>query len=66
MQPGVFFDLNPRGLKQVTESPCIHHVRFSYGPQMENLKLGMERIGSMITEWKAHPESPDLYAQESL
>eukprot|EP00529_Nitzschia_sp_RCC80_P022917 CAMPEP_0113496770 /NCGR_PEP_ID=MMETSP0014_2-20120614/30290_1 /TAXON_ID=2857 /ORGANISM="Nitzschia sp." /LENGTH=476 /DNA_ID=CAMNT_0000390697 /DNA_START=82 /DNA_END=1508 /DNA_ORIENTATION=- /assembly_acc=CAM_ASM_000159 len=30
--PGVFFDLNPRGLKQIDKSPCIDHVRFSYGP----------------------------------
>lgn len=64
--PGVFFDLNPRGLKQIEKSFCIDHVRFSYGPRMKNLELGMERIGAMISEWKKHPESCDLYAQESF
>jgi len=65
-KPGVFFDLNPRGLKQIDKSPCIDHVRFSYGPPMQNLVLGMERIGDMISEWKEHPESCDMYAQESF
>lgn len=33
---------------------------------MENLQLGMERIGTMISEWKAHPESCDTYADTVL
>ena len=52
LQPGVFFDINPRGLKQVHRSPCIANVRFSYGPKMVNLERGIEAIGEMIKEWK--------------
>jgi hypothetical protein len=33
---------------------------------MKNLELGMERIGAMISEWNKHPESCDMYAQESF
>ena len=50
----------------MNKSVCIDHVRFSYGPRMENLERGMERIGNMINEWKAHPESCDVYAEKDL
>lgn len=64
--PGVFFDINPRGLKQVHRSPCIANVRFSYGPRMENLERGMKQIGQLISEWKDHPKSCDDYAEKNL
>lgn len=64
--PGVFFDINPRGLKQVHKSPCISNVRFSYGPRMENLERGMQQIGKMIAEWKSHPSTCDAYAEKNL
>lgn len=50
--PGVFFDINPRGLKKFHKSTCISNVRFSYGPPMRNLTLGMERLALLIEEWK--------------
>lgn len=64
--PGVFFDINPRGIRNLRTSKCISNVRFSYGPPMENLVKGMKQIGCMISEWKEHPESPALYEQNSM
>lgn len=66
--PGVFFDINPRGLKTLLKSTCISNVRFSYGPPMENLTLGMKRLASLIAEWKDNPEPCDVaeYAESNL
>ena len=64
--PGVFFDINPRHIRNLKKSKCISFVRFSYGPAMENLEKGLNQIGQMIEYWKTHQESPEMYAQESL
>lgn len=64
--PGVFFDLNPRGTRNLRSSVCIHNVRFSYGPPMENLTNGMKQIGNMIEHWRKNPESPDRYAHQQV
>lgn len=64
--PGVFFDLNPRGTRNLKTSVCIHNVRFSYGPPMENLILGVKQIAEMIQHWKASPETSDMYDHEQL
>lgn len=62
--PGVFFDINPRGIRNIRMSRAISNVRFSYGPPMENLVKGMKQIGEMVEKWRAHPESAADYAQE--
>jgi len=64
--PGVFFDINPRGLKNIHQSSCTSNVRFSYGPPMKNLTLGMKQLASLISEWKQHPESVDKYAEDNI
>jgi len=64
--PGVFFDINPRDIRNLRKSKCINFVRFSYGPAMENLEKGMKQLGEMIEYWKKHEESPDEYAREEL
>jgi aspartate/methionine/tyrosine aminotransferase len=64
--PGVFFDINPRGTRNVRLSSCISSVRFSYGPPMENLIKGMLQIGDMIEKWKKQPENPDDYVDDQL
>jgi len=64
--PGVFFDLNPRGLKTFHKSTCISNVRFSYGPPMRNLTLGMTQLASLISKWNHHPETIDEYAGTNL
>jgi aspartate/methionine/tyrosine aminotransferase len=61
--PGVFFDINPRGVRNVRMSKCISMVRFSYGPPRENLVRGMKAIREIIEEWKQHPEAPGTYEQ---
>ena len=65
-QPGVFFDINPRGLKEVDRSSCIGNMRFSYGPPMENLVEGMKQIKAMVKYWELHQESCDSYADREL
>jgi len=63
--PGVFFDINPRGINNVRKSKCLPNIRFSYGPPMRNLELGMKAIREIIQEWKdMPPETADDYAQE--
>lgn len=64
--PGVFFDINPRHIRNLKKSKCISFVRFSYGPAMENLEKGIQSIKILIEYWKNHQESPEVYAQESL
>jgi len=64
--PGVFFDINPRGLKTLLKSTCIANVRFSYGPPMRNLTLGMERLATLIAEWELNPETPLEYVEENM
>jgi len=59
--PGVFFDINPRGLKNVYKSSCISNIRFSYGPPMQNLIFGVEQIGKMVAYWKLNQESMEEY-----
>jgi aspartate/methionine/tyrosine aminotransferase len=59
--PGVFFDINPRGICNIQRSKCISNVRFSYGPPFENLKKGMEQIKTMVAEWKRAPITASIY-----
>jgi aspartate/methionine/tyrosine aminotransferase len=63
--PGVFFDLNPRGTRNVVTSPCNDHVRFSYGPPMRNLTQGVKHMEKMINKWKAHPTRASVYEREA-
>ena len=64
--PGVFFDINPSHARNIRKSTCINFVRFSYGPVMKNLEIGVKQIGNMIEYWKNHSESADQYAEESF
>uniref|UniRef100_A0A7R9Z506 Aminotransferase class I/classII large domain-containing protein n=1 Tax=Pseudictyota dubia TaxID=2749911 RepID=A0A7R9Z506_9STRA len=59
--PGVFFDVNPRGVRHVEKSSCISHVRFSYGPAMRNLTVGVQNMKAMIDKWKKHSQSLSSY-----
>lgn len=64
--PGVFFDLNPRGTRNLRKSVCLNNVRFSYGPPMENLTKGVQQMRAMIQHWTECPESPDFYARQQV
>ena len=45
--PGEFFDVNP-GKRRRGESPYRRWMRFSFGPPMDNLVLGLDRLENMI------------------
>eukprot|EP00978_Attheya_sp_CCMP212_P041712 scaffold242659_cov41-Attheya_sp.AAC.1 len=62
--PGVFFDVNPKGIRNVAMSKCISNVRFSYGPPMRNLTKGIENMEKMIRSWKKHPQRPSIYDKQ--
>ena len=64
--PGIFFDINPRDIRNIRNSKCISFVRFSYGPGIENLEKGVKQIRNMVEYWKLHQETPDMYAESSF
>lgn len=45
--PGHFFDINP-GKEQKPPSLFNQWVRFSFGPEENNIKMGLERLAEMI------------------
>jgi hypothetical protein len=47
--PGEFFDVNP-GKRRRAESPYKQWMRFSFGPPMDNLRMGLERLERMLGE----------------
>ena len=47
--PGVFFDVNPGKLRD-GRSPLADWMRFSFGPPMENLRMGLARLETMVAE----------------
>lgn len=48
--PGIFFDLNPSRRRDLFDSPCHHFVRFSYGPRMETLRMGLDGIERVVNK----------------
>lgn len=47
--PGEFFDVNPRK-QRAGRSPLAQYVRFSFGPPLDNLRAGLERLAKMIDD----------------
>jgi hypothetical protein len=45
--PGVFFDVNP-GKQRSGTSPYVQWVRFSFGPPMANVEMGLDRLEAML------------------
>ncbi len=45
--PGEFFDVNP-GKRRRGASPYRQWMRFSFGPPMENMAMGLERLEAML------------------
>ena len=62
--PGVFFDINPRGICNIQRSRAINNVRFSYGPPFENLEKGMAQIQKMISKWEKSPIRASVYVAQ--
>lgn len=46
--PGKFFDVNPGNRRSHIPSRLNQYVRFSYGPQKEEVYMGLERLTAMI------------------
>lgn len=49
--PGRFFDIRPSRERPDPE-PLRHWVRFSYGPSYDTVKVGLDRIAQVITEYQ--------------
>jgi len=47
--PGRFFDVNP-GRRRTGPSPYAQWMRFSFGPPMDNLRMGLERLAAMVAQ----------------
>jgi aspartate/methionine/tyrosine aminotransferase len=47
--PGEFFDVNP-GKRRRGPSPYRQWMRFSFGPPMDNLSMGLDRLERMVRE----------------
>jgi aspartate/methionine/tyrosine aminotransferase len=47
--PGEFFDVNP-GKRRRGPSPYRQWMRFSFGPPMDNLAMGLDRLERMVRE----------------
>ena len=45
--PGQFFDVNPGGFRKAP-SPYEKWMRFSFGPPMDNMVMGLERLTKML------------------
>ena len=46
--PGEYFDVNPHKTRP-GPSPLAGYVRFSFGPPMDTLNGGLDRLGEMIS-----------------
>lgn len=46
--PGSFFDVDPGQRRGGRPSRFRHHVRFSFGPKLETLDKGIDRLGEMV------------------
>jgi len=45
--PGAFFDINP-GKRRTEPSPYDQWMRFSFGPPMDNMVMGLDRLEAML------------------
>jgi aspartate/methionine/tyrosine aminotransferase len=49
--PGQFFDVNPGGYRR-RPSPYRQWMRFSFGPPMDNMRMGLSRLEQMLGQGK--------------
>ncbi|MFT5291758.1 MAG: aspartate/methionine/tyrosine aminotransferase [Planctomycetota bacterium] len=50
--PGAYFDVNP-GRRRRRPSPLSSWLRFSFGPSLENVRMGLDRLAEMVAEARA-------------
>jgi aspartate/methionine/tyrosine aminotransferase len=53
--PGIFFDLNPLSFRELSDSEMYSFIRISYGPELEHLVKGMDRIENILKRFNALP-----------
>lgn len=53
--PGIFFDLNPLSFRELSDSEMYSFIRISYGPELELLVKGMDRIENILRKFNALP-----------
>jgi aspartate/methionine/tyrosine aminotransferase len=46
--PGIAFDIDPAARRNLYDSPCHHFIRLSYGPKIENLKIGLDAMERVL------------------
>ena len=51
--PGVFFDVNPGKRRARRASRFNSYIRFSFGPDLEQLERGLDRLEQMVAEHTA-------------
>jgi aspartate/methionine/tyrosine aminotransferase len=57
--PGIFFDLNPLSFRELSDSEMYSYIRISYGPDMESMVKGMDRIEKILRRHGALPAGYD-------
>lgn len=48
--PGKFFDVNPGQRRRQLPSRLSHYARFSFGPSLEEVERGMQRLKALVRE----------------
>ena len=48
--PGAFFDVNPGGRREHIPSRLRRYVRVSFGPSMDSVQLGLDRLDAMVRQ----------------
>ena len=56
--PGVFFDVNPGRRRAQRPSRFRHHVRFSFGPDINVIEAGLNRLAAMIKTYQVDSPTP--------
>jgi aspartate/methionine/tyrosine aminotransferase len=49
--PGIFFDVNPIKRHYLEHSPYEKYVRFSFGPPMAQLEMGMDAVERLLNKY---------------
>lgn len=56
--PGIFFDVNPGQRRFSRQSRFANYLRFSFGPETEQLRLGLDRLEEMVKNAHERPIEP--------
>lgn len=54
--PGRFFDINPGQRRSELRKRFACHVRFSFGPDLDTLELGLDALDALVSETRARSQ----------